>query len=375
MVERVRVSLDASAIPARPVGAGRYVIELARALAVRDDVDLVTVTRRGDGQRWRALHAGNVVERAPRLRPTRLLWEQAAFPRALRELGVDVHHAPHYTMPERASLPKVVTVHDMTFFDHPEWHQRTKAPLFRRAIRVAAERADAVVCVSAVTADRLRARLHPAVPVHVIPHGVDHARFRPEPSPDDEDALRALGVQQPYVAFLGTLEPRKDVPTLVAAFDRMAVTQPALSLVVAGLDGWGAKAVNDAIGAASNRDRIRRLGYVPDTAVPALLRRAAAVAYPSLDEGFGLPALEALACGAALVTTEGTAMAEVTGDAALLIPPGNAESLAQALETLGAGGAEVDRLRKRGPDVASTYTWERSAAAHAEVYRSLAVEM
>jgi glycosyltransferase involved in cell wall biosynthesis len=298
-------------------------------------------------------------------------WEQAAFPRLLRDLAVDVHHAPHYTMPERASVPKVVTVHDMTFFDHPEWHERTKAPLFRRAIRVAAERADAVVCVSAVTADRLRGRLHPTVPVHVIPHGVDHARFRPMPSPDDEDALRALGVRPPYVAFLGTLEPRKDVPTLVAAFDRMAATQPALSLVVAGLDGWGAKAVNGAIGSAANRERIRRLGYVPDTAVPALLRHAAAVAYPSLDEGFGLPALEALACGAPLVTTEGTAMAEVTGDAALLVSPGNADAVAQALETLVAGGAEVDRLRKLGPEVASTYTWERSAAGHAGVYRSV----
>jgi glycosyltransferase involved in cell wall biosynthesis len=370
VAEQVRVSLDATAIPARPVGAGRYVIELARALAARDDVDLVTVTRRGDGQRWQALHAGNVIERAPRLRPTRLLWEQVLFPRVLRDLDIAVHHAPHYTMPERAVMPKVVTVHDMTFFDHPEWHERTKAPLFRRAIRVAAERADAVVCVSAVTADRLRDRLHPTAPVHVIPHGVDRARFRPEPSPDDEDALRALGVDPPYVAFLGTLEPRKDVPTLVAAFDRMAASQPTLSLVVAGLDGWGTKAVSDAVGQATTRDRIRRVGYVPDTAVPALLRHAAAVAYPSLDEGFGLPALEALACGAPLVTTQGTAMAEVTGDAALLVPPGNADALAAALETVVAGGAKVDSLRKRGPEVASTYTWERSAAAHAEVYRS-----
>jgi len=157
----VRVSLDATAVPARPVGAGRYVLELASALSHRDDVDLV------------------VVDKAPSLRPLRLAWEQVRLPGVLRGLSVDVHHAPHYTMPERARVPTVVTIHDMTFFDHPEWHERKKTPFFQRAIRVAATKADALVCVSAVTADRLRSRFAPSVPVHVIPHGVDHARFTP----------------------------------------------------------------------------------------------------------------------------------------------------------------------------------------------------
>jgi glycosyltransferase involved in cell wall biosynthesis len=371
MGEPVRVSLDATAIPARPVGAGRYVLELATALTRRDDVDLSLVTRRGDGARWRAIGKADVVEVAPSSRPVRLAWEQVALPRVLREAGVDVHHAPHYTMPGRARVPKVVTVHDMTFFDHPEWHERTKGPFFRRAIRVAAKRADALVCVSAVTADRLRVRLDPQAPVHVIPHGVDRSRFRPDAAGGDAAALDALGVRPPYVAFLGTLEPRKDVPALVGAFDRIAATHTELTLLIAGLDGWGAKDVTDAIARAAHGARIRRVGYVPDDAVPALLRQAAAVAYPSLDEGFGLPALEALACGAALVTTEDTAMAEVTGDAAVLIPPGDSDALGDALAALVAGGPDVDRLRTGGPEVASHYTWERSAAAHAEVYRSV----
>ena len=342
----VRVSLDATAVPARPVGAGRYVLELASALSKRDDVDLV------------------VLHKAPPLRPLRLAWEQVRLPRVLRDLSVDVHHAPHYTMPERSRVPTVVTVHDMTFFDHPEWHERTKTPFFRRAIRVAADKADALVCVSSVTADRLHARLRPNVPVHVIPHGVDHARFHP----GGEDTAP---FPQPYVAFLGTLEPRKDVPTLVAAFDRIAGGNRDLTLVIAGLDGWGTKEVSEAIAHAERRDRIRRVGYLADDAVPALLRHAAAVAYPSLDEGFGLPALEALACGAPLVTTRDTAMAEVTGDAAVLIPPGDVDALAQAIEDLVAAGSDVDRLRRRGPEVASAYTWEKSAAAHVEVYRSV----
>src|SRR5207237_9574430 len=125
------------------------------------------------------------------------------------------------------------------------------------------------------------------------------------------------------------------------------------------------------VGRAVHVDRIRRVGYVPGDAVAPLLRRAAALAYPSLDEGFGLPTLEALACGAPLVTTEGTAMAEVTGDAALLVPPADADALAAALQSLVADGPDVDRLRTAGPAVAARYTWEASAAAHAEVYRSV----
>src|SRR5205814_3342917 len=132
--------------------------------------------------------------------------------------------------------------------------------------------AGALVCVSAAPADRFQARLRPSAPVHVIPHGVDHTRFRPDGGGGDLTVLQPLGVRPPYVAALGTLEPRKDVPTLVAAFDRMAANQKDLNLVIAGLDGWAAKEVNDAVARATHRDRIRRLGYVPDDAVPALLR-------------------------------------------------------------------------------------------------------
>jgi glycosyltransferase involved in cell wall biosynthesis len=366
----VRVALDVSAVPDRPAGGGRYVLELATALSGRDDTELTVVARRGDGTRWRALPRTGVVERAPARRPVRLAWEQAALPRVLRGLAVDVHHGPHYTMPERASVPKVVTIHDVTFFEHPEWHQRAKAPFFRRAIRVAARRADALVCVSRLTAERLDSLLAPKAPVTVIPHGVDHSRFRPE-ADGDQTALDALGLRPPYVAFTGTLEPRKDVPTLVRAFDRLASARPDLSLAIGGLDGWGSSAVDDAIAAAVHRTRIRRLGYVPEPALPALLRGAAAVAYPSLDEGFGLPALEALACGAPVVTTEGTAMAEVTGDAALLVAPGDASALAGALDAAVAGGPGNDDRRRRGLERATAYTWEASAASHAEVYRSV----
>ena len=370
----VPVALDVSAVPANPSGAGRYTIDLAAALSERDDVAVTYLARTDDAERWEAL-AGTTVAVAPRSRPLRLAWEQARLPRLLRDLPVALHHSPHYTMPESASLPRIVTIHDLTFFDHPEWHERGKVALFRRAIRVAARHADALVGVSRATVERL-AEVCPAhCQVRVIPHGVDHQRFRPTPDPsalDDATALAALGVRRPFVAFVGTIEPRKDVPTLVRAFDRMAPGHPELSLVLAGVDGWGGKAVSAAVAAAAHGDRVVRTGYVPDEIVPSLLRQAAAVAYSSLEEGFGLPALEALACGAPLVTTTGSAMEEMAAGAAMLVRPGDADGLAGVLDMLVRGDAGVEARRQRGFAVAARHTWEISGRAHAELYRAVA---
>ena len=382
----VRVTLDVSAVPASPAGAGRYVIELARTLAPRDDVDLVLIARRGDAGRWGVpaterprpgdLQAGTLVAAAPDRRPVRLAWEQGRLPGLLDALGPAVHHSPHYTMPERARVPVVVTIHDLTFFDHPEWHERSKVVLFRRAIRVAARRAAAIVCVSETTAARLRETCEVAVPVVVAPHGVDHGRFRPdEPAPgSDEAAVRSLGVDpsRPLVVFVGTIEPRKGVAGLVEAFDAVAGRHADAQLVLAGQPGWGPDDVGRAVGEARHGERVVLTGYVPDAAVPALLRRAAVVVYPALQEGYGLPALEALACGAPLVTTSGTAMAEMAEGAAHLVPPGDVDALADALDAVlgrsgGAGSAE-DR-RRAGLAVAAARTWERSASLHVEAYR------
>jgi len=368
----LRVTMDVTAVPLAPGGAGRYTVELARALEERSDLELVALSRRGDASRWRG--AARVVDVAPRARGLRLGWEQVRLPGLLSAVAPAVHHSPHYTMPERSKVPVVVTIHDLTFFSHPEWHEPIKVRLFRRAVSVAARRAAAIICVSSTTAERLVEVCDVAGPVFVAPHGVDHQRFgtHERESGSDQRTLDSLGVGGArYVLFVGTIEPRKDVATLVRAFDKLASRD--LHLVLAGQVGWGARDLERAVAASPSKERILRLGYVPDDALAPLLRGAVAVVYPSIEEGYGLPALEALACGAPLVTTSGTSMAEMAGEGAVLARPGDVDDLARAIGTvLDEDAATTVNRRAVGLARAAARTWEASAEQHIAAYRRAA---
>ncbi len=370
----LRVLLDVSAVPPRPVGAGVYTVALARELASRDDVEPVLLARRDDAARWSSIAPGAEVHASvPARRPARLAWEQLRGARTATALHVDVWHGPHYTMPQRLPCPAVVTVHDLTFFDLPEAHERSKVWFFRRAIRASARDATGLVCVSRATAARLDAIVPDHAPVTIAHHGVDHARFHPGGDAGTEAAdaalLRRHGISGRFLAFIGTIEPRKGLPALVAAFARLAAGDPDLRLVIAGGDGWGVAELRAAIASEHVATRVVRTGYIPDDVVPALYRQAAAVVYPSMAEGFGLPAVEALACGATLVTTSGSAMEELVDDAAILVPAGSVDALTAGLHSA-LDPSTAAALAPRGVEVAARYTWRACADEHVRAYRA-----
>ena len=374
----LKVSFDASAIPRKPAGAGRYCLEIVRSLSqVHQEVSLDVISRKADRARWEELGPAHVASVAPTRRLSRLAYEGTLMSGAIRRLGVDVHHAPHYTMPRHARVPVVVTIHDVTFFERPEVHEPAKVAFFKRAITRASATAGALVCVSAWTADRLAEHVDVSVPVIVAHHGIDHARFTPvEPQPGaDQRALKELGLVEGRrrIVTLGTLEPRKGIVSLVEAFDTVAGGDRDVELVIAGQRGWGMEEIDSAIESSAHRDRITLLGYVADSIVPALLRSADLVVYPSVDEGFGLPALEALACGTLLVTTQDSVMAQLCGTAAWLSPPSSAGDLASLIsDALNATTEERERRRTLGISTAAGFTWEESARHHLVAYRTAA---
>lgn len=368
----LRVLLDASAIPAQRVGVGWYVAELVRALAPRSDVDLHVLARRSD--------VGELGGRAPdatfhgvtlRSRPSRLVWEQTTLPRRARRVGADVFHGPHYTLPRSLACPAVVTFHDPTFFTHPGLHERAKVAFFTRASRLSVRRAARTIAVSEFS--RAGAVEHAGADpdrVDVVLHGIDHVRYTPHADATVDAKLRTrVGVSGPYVLWVGALEPRKDVPTLVEAFARLVREGTAETLVLAGPAAWGARQVAEEIERSGVGDRIVRTGYVSEEEKVALYRGASAFCYPSIAEGFGLPVLEAMACGCPVVTTTGSAPEQVGDGAVVLVPPGDAEALTEALREILSEGVRAEDLRRRGVERARAFSWERTGEETFASYR------
>ena len=370
-----RVLVDATAVPADRGGVGRYVDGLIAALELTD-VELAVVCQRSDAERFGRMAPSSTIVPGPAAiahRPARLAWEQTGLPLVAAQVNAQVVHSPHYTMPLRAGRPVVVTIHDATFFTDPDVHTSVKGTFFRSATRTALRRAARCIVPSKATRDEL-IRVLAADPtvIDVAYHGVDTEVFHP-PSDTEKSRIQArLGLHgQSYIAFLGMLEPRKNVPNLIRGWVEAVHWRddpPALDL--AGGTGWDEQ-VDEAIAHVPTQLRVLRPGYLKFSDLRGYLGGATVVAYPSHGEGFGLPVLEAMACAAPVLTTPRLSLPEVGGDAVAYTEP-DAPSIGRSLSALLADPARRESLGAAAMARAQEFTWAASAEAHVATYARVA---
>ena len=363
-----RVLVDATSVPADRGGVGRYVDGLLGALGRRDDVDLAVVCLRTDNERYERLLPNAKIVPAPAAvghRPARLAWEQTGLPLLAQQVGARVLHSPFYTCPLRAGCPVTVTVHDATFFTEPEHYEKSRRTFFRSAIKTSLRRAERVIVPSKATRDEL-IRLLDADPtrIDVAYHGVDQAAFH-APSEEEKARVRArLGLgETSYVAFLGAKEPRKNVPNLIRGWAAAVADRPLPpALVLAGGQGHDDE-IDQAVASVPANLRLLRPGYLRFADLPGYLGGALVATYPSYGEGFGLPVLEAMACGAPVLTTPRLSLPEVGGDAVAYTGP-DPEDIARDLRTLLDDESRRLSLAQAGLARAKEFSWDSSAEVH-----------
>jgi glycosyltransferase involved in cell wall biosynthesis len=366
---RLSVALDATPLLGRPTGVGAFCAGALGGVAARPDLDVsafaISWRRRREipglvppqvSSRQRVMFA----------RPLHVAWTHTSFPPIEWFIGSpQVVHGTNFVVPPTKTAAEVVTVHDLTVIRFPELCDRPTLEypaLIRRAVDrgawvhtpsefVAAEAAEAF----GIDPGRVRA-------VH---HGIPALA----PATGDTPPVALPGGSTRYVLAIGTVEPRKDYPTLVEAFGSVSRAHPDVALVIVGADGWGAEQLADAIRTSPARDRILRPGYLDDAGLAATLARASVLAFPSVYEGFGFPPLQAMAAGVPVVTTAVGAIPEVVGDGALLVDGGKPEELAEALTHVLDGGPDIDALVARGHRRTAAFSWTKCAEGLDRLYR------
>jgi len=353
----LRAGIDGRDLLRKRTGVVNNTLNLARELTAAHPSQVIVYADRPDsaseppppGVPLRQLHAPPI------------LWKHVALPLALAHDRVSVFHSPTGTLPLLAGCPQVVTIHDLFAAVEPHWFAPRTGWQLRTTQRRAARAADAVIAVSECTRRDLVERYGvPPERIRVVYNGLDHARFRPT-TVDPEAVARHFGVRHPFVLCVGSLMPWRNAARLLRAAARLEY-----GLLFVGRDIWGTD-LTARLAAERGWDWARFAGYVPDADLPGLYAAARVFAYPSLYEGFGIPPIEAMACGTPVVASTAGALPEVLGDAALLVDPYDEDALAAALQ---AAAEDRGELRRRGLVRAARYSWRRAAAETWAVYEA-----
>ena len=348
----LRVAADGRALVGNRTGIGVHAAEIASRLGVEPPPVIASHAEIADREGLESCRF--VVDRAP----NGVVWQQLILSRVVVREGCDVLWGPHATLPMSLSIPAVVSIHDLTSITMPLRHRLRTILSFNTFIRRSLEMASKIAAVSRLAADEvIRGFGIAPSKIEIVPNGVS-AEFTPGTNRD---------AAEPFVLYVGTLEPRKGIGELLEAWSSLPGTRP--KLVLAGDPGWGTSPLlrhyRDSVAAG----KIEVSGFVDRSRLRELYRTCAVFVYPSHFEGFGLPPLEAMACGAPVVAARGGAIPDTVGDAALLVTPGDAGALRDAIVRVLSDAALARDLAAKGPERARLFTWDSSAARMAELLR------
>jgi glycosyltransferase involved in cell wall biosynthesis len=372
----MRIGLDGLPLTSPKTGVGHYTFELARAVATLDSstsVELVypstypPISLGNTGER--ELPANLKLERV-RVGLLGRHWWSAGLPRYVRRSKIELFHGTNYDIPLWHPCATVLTIHDLSQLLHPETHERRSVNRARRRLPLMARAADAIITPTEAVRREVCEHLKTnPQKVFAIPEAA-RSCFSPMGFAQTADVRRNLGVGDEFLLTVGTLEPRKNLAVLVTAFEKVTRAQPKedLQLVIAGGRGWLSGPLYTAIERSPARDHILLTDYLHDDDLRALYASCRAFIYPSVYEGFGLPPLEAMACGAAVIAGRSAAIVETTGAGAILFDPTSAIELTQKiLALLGDENARQD-LSSAGLKLASAFSWNRTAQLTLDVY-------
>ena len=353
----MKIGFDASSLRKNQSGVGHYTASLLSALSTEfPDQRYLVLSHLPD-----CVPQGiNLIRTQKRAFPIKEIWMQAWVPRILARYRPDLCHFTNSIAPLRMRVPYVVTVHDLSLIRHPEWHPWTRRIWMRRLIRPAVLGAREVLCDSEATRADLRAWLNlPPDRLSVVPLGARKVFTRVCPPEERNAALQRHGLSRPYFLYLGNIEPRKNLLMLLRAFGQANLDQT--ELVLAGQRAWLWEEIVRSLGTLKLESRVRLLDYVPDEDLPALMQSARAFVYPSRMEGFGLPVLEAMVSGTAVVVSRIEPLTSLVADAGWIAEVDNVDQWRSALEEACRDEEKRMVLAARGRERALQYTWEATA--------------
>ena len=362
----------------RPLsGVTRVALELGRGLLTRPDLEVTFLTPYRRGPFVGQVDARTVYLPGCRLLPGLMLFGGPLMTLIAKARGLDVLHDPigmsPFTLP-RAVAPyrRVVSIQDAIAFEYPQGYPWLNNLLHRTYVPATLPMAD-VVATGSEASRRSISRYYHVAPsgIRVIPYAVS-PRFRPWPPGESAAVARKHGIPGPYVLYVGAFKAHKNVVALIDAFSRVASKLPNHRFVFVGPRQWSFPEMDAAIARASLGDRLTMVGYVPEDDLPALYSAADACVLPSLHEGFGFPALEAMACGTPLICSTSSSLPEVAGDAAYMIDPHDTNAIAEAIVDVVKNQDLAARLRRDGLARAATFTWKKVASDYASLYHELA---